>query len=58
MLVADAASTAIIDLQAAIVDLREIKVAAVRDLAFQGWSETEIAKELGITRARVHQITK
>lgn len=56
VLKADAAITAMKQLQAILPQLREIRVAAMRNMTTQGWSETDMAKELGISRARVHQL--
>lgn len=56
VLKADAAITAMKQLQSALPQLREIRVAAMRTMTSQGWTETDMAKELGISRARVHQL--
>lgn len=56
VLVADAAGTAMLDLQRAIGELADIRAAAIREMAEDGWTHREIAKELGISRARVEQI--
>jgi DNA-directed RNA polymerase specialized sigma24 family protein len=56
VLVADAAATAIEDLQASVIRLSEIRAAGVRAMAEDGWSHREIANELRISRARVDQI--
>lgn len=58
VLVADAAGTAILDLQDAIVELRNVRAAGIRAMAEDGWTHREIAKELGISRARVEQIIR
>jgi hypothetical protein len=53
---ADAAQTAIKDLQKLVIVLSEIRRGAVRGMAEYGYSQAEIAKELGLSRARIDQI--
>ena len=58
VLKADAAQTAILTIQEAIVRLSEQRRAAVRGMASQGYSQREIARELNVSRARIDQILK
>jgi len=50
------ASDAIIELQRAEHRLAAIKTAGIRALFEQGWTVKDIGEEVGVSRARIHQI--
>jgi hypothetical protein len=53
---ADAAITIMKELQNALPKLRRIRVSAMRALQESGWTDSDIARELDISRARVYQL--
>jgi len=58
LLVADAAQTALLQLQAAVKRLSWVRKAAVRRLAEAGHTHREIANELSLSHGRIDQILK
>ncbi len=54
---ADAAITAMKQLQETLPLLRQIRVEALRNLYLTGWTDGDLAKELGVSRARIYQLT-
>lgn len=58
VLIADAAQTALLELQAAVKRLSWIRRTAVRNMAAQGYTHREIATELSLSHGRIDQIIK
>jgi len=57
-LIADAAQTSMLELQAAITRLSWLRKSAVRRLAEAGYTHREMANELGLSHGRIDQILK
>lgn len=50
------ATDAILELQRTVNRLAAVKTSAIRALWEQGWTTKDISEEVGVSRARIHQL--